>query len=98
MMFILFLGKTRCMCSIGYHVSQFNTSECVAVPEVLLYVTENRVQGLAPDSVGVQHQSTTSLLVPTASMGQPTALAFLASEDLVFWADCGVGEVWSMKR
>jgi hypothetical protein len=82
------------MCSIGYHVSQFNTSECVAVPEVLLYVTENRVQGLAPDSTG--HHS--SLFVPTAGMGQPTSLAFLAAEDLVFWADCGVGEVWSMKR
>jgi hypothetical protein len=81
------------MCSIGFHVSQFNTSECLAIPEVLLYVTENRLEGLAPDS---GHRG--SVLVPTANMGQPTAIGYLAAEELVFWADSGVGEVWRMKR
>ena len=93
------------MCSIGYHVSQFNTSECVPISELLLYVTENRMQGLAPvtDHHRVQgltpvtaHHS--SLLVPTANIGQPTAIGYLAAENLVFWADAGVGEIWSMKR
>jgi hypothetical protein len=39
-----------------------------------------------------------SLLVPTANIGQPTAIAYLAAQERIFWADTGVGEIWSMKR
>lgn len=86
-------GKIRCMCSIGYHVSEFNTSECIPIPHFLLYLSDNRIQGMSPSN---SHQS--SVLVPVPNTGQPTSVSYLAAENTLFWSDNGVGEIWRMKR
>ena len=86
-------GKTRCMCSIGYHVSEFNTSECVAIPSFLLFLSDNRIQGLSTSN---SYQS--NVLVPVPNTGQPTSINFLAAEELIVWLDNGVGQIWTMKR
>ena len=87
-------GGTRCLCSIGFHPSQSNPLECTPIPDFLLYVTDNKIQGMSLS----QYMSRGSVLVPVANTGQPTALAFFAKHQIIFWADNGVGEIWRMKR
>ena len=65
----------QCSCSVGYQVSQYNTSGCNPLAELLLLAVDSRLEALSPNI-----SSDGNLLVPTAGLGQPTALAFLARD------------------
>ena len=86
-------STSRCMCTIGYHVSTFSRMECLPVPDILIYALDNRLRGLA-----LSPPSYSSALAPASNIGQPTKITFLAKEQLLFWADNGVGMVWRMRR
>ena len=86
-------STSRCMCTIGYHVSAFSRTECRPVPDLLVYALDNRLRGLA-----MSPPSYSSALAPASNIGHPTSITFLAKQQLLFWADQGVGIVWRMRR
>ena len=59
---------------------------------MLLYTAGNVLAGLAPTV------SPSNMLTPITSIGFPTSIGYLASQQLIFWADGGIGTIWSMKR
>ena len=83
---------SRCLCTVGYRVSLANSSQCLPVPDLLLYSTGNKLAGISPSV------SPSNLLTPITSVGYPTSIGYLASHQLIFWADGGIGTIWRMKR
>ena len=73
-------------------VSQSNSSQCLPAPDLLLYTAGNRLAGL---SLSVPPSN---MLTPITSIGFPTSIGYLASQQLIFWADGGNGNIWRMKR
>ena len=86
-------STSRCICTIGYHVSTSKSTECKPISDLLVYAVDNQLRGLA-----LSPPSYSSALAPASNIGQPTALAFMAKEQLMFWADLGIGTVWRMRR
>ena len=84
--------EIKCMCSIGYYIDQADDTKCRPVDNFLMYAADGRVQGLSIDK---QRQD---ILVPLTNEGHATGLDYLAAEQLIFWVDNGVGEIWRVKR
>ena len=82
----------RCGCTVGYLVSPHNSSSCLPAPQFLLYATANKLMGISAEV------SPSNMLPPIYNIGFPTSIGFLASQQLIFWADMRLGNIWSMKR
>ena len=77
---------------MGYLVSPHNSSSCLPAPQFLLYATANKLMGISAEV------SPSNMLPPIYNIGFPTSIGFLASQQLIFWADMRLGNIWSMKR
>ena len=60
--------------------------------DFLMYAADGRIQGLSIDELN------TDVLVPISNEGQPSAVDYLAADELIFWVDNGIGEMWRIKR
>ena len=48
--------------------------------------------------MAINEQNDEDVLVPLTNEGHASGLDYLAAEELIFWVDNGVGEIWRIKR
>lgn len=83
----------KCRCAIGYNVDPNYSSKCVGVEEFLFYSISWELQGLKLDDT-----NNTELLGAISKVSSANAIDYIASKDLIFWADSDKGTITKIKR
>lgn len=82
-----------CKCATGYHVDPKNSSSCIGVPLFLFYSINWEIRGSALDG-----DNSTLVLGPISRVSMASAIDFVATEDIILWADSDHGTITSIKR
>lgn len=82
-----------CKCAVGYTTHPDDPHSCVGVEEFLLYSIHWEIHGLA-----LNGSNETQVLGPISKVSLASAVDYLYSEDLIFWADSDHGSISKISR